>query len=123
MTADVSAPPPFAVVTLRVLAGLLAWGAHLGVVYGIAALACARDLGDVRLLGVGLVPLAVGAATVLAAAAAALVLARGIGDAASRGRGEGGVHAFLGAMTATLAGLSLLGILWAGTAIALVPPC
>jgi hypothetical protein len=122
MTAGGSDAPPFATSALRVLAGLLVWGAHLGLVYGIAALACARSLGDVRVLGVAMVPLAVGAATVLAAAAAAVVVVRAT-MAAARDREGGGVRAFLGVMTAILGALSLLGILWTGSAIAVVPAC
>lgn len=59
----------FAPRVLLACAGLLVWGAHFLFVYVFAALACARAFADMRLIGVGVVPLAIAAST-----AAALLL-------------------------------------------------
>src|SRR3546814_6226724 len=56
------------------LAGRLIWAAHFLLIYGFAALACARGFADVRLLGAGVVPLIVGAATAVAILAVAAML-------------------------------------------------
>lgn len=63
----------FAPRVLLASAGLLVWGAHFLFIYVFAALACARAFADLRLIGIGVVPLAILASTV-----AALLLLAGL---------------------------------------------
>ena len=56
----------FASRLLLASAGLLVWGAHFLFIYVFAALACARAFADMRLFGMGIVPLAILASTVAA---------------------------------------------------------
>ncbi len=56
----------FAPRLLLASAGLLIWGSHFLFIYIFAALACARAFADLRLLGIGIVPFAIGISTVVA---------------------------------------------------------
>src|SRR3546814_2141641 len=92
------------------LAGRLIWAAHFLLIYGFAALACARGFADVRLLGAGVVPLIVGAATAVAIlAAAAMLLLALLGPGKEDTAARGGPR-FLRWMTALVSGLSLVAI-------------
>lgn len=82
-------------------AAFLVWSAHLAVVYGVAALGCARGFSPVW---------AVGAATALAAAALAALLSRALW------RGEDGP-------AAGAAGLALVAVAWGGLPALIVPAC
>lgn len=57
-------------------AGLMVWAAHFLFVYVFTALACARAFADVRLAGMGIVPLVILAATVAALVLLAWLSAR-----------------------------------------------
>lgn len=98
------------------LSGLLVWTVHFVFIYGFVGLACARPWGTAAALGVGLVPLVVGLATLLAAAAipAILVLGRLRGDGANR---------FLDRLALAIGLLALLAVIWEGAAILVVPAC
>jgi hypothetical protein len=76
----------FAVTMLRMNGGLLIWGLHFGLVYGVNGIVCARELADVQWFGLGIMTWVVVAATVVALAAT-LVL---IGHALRAGGGGGG---------------------------------
>ena len=107
------------------LGGLIVWAAHFTAVYGLNALACARDFVGWRVLGIGVVPLGVIAATVLALAAAGWILAQALrwrGPWGGESRGDAS-NEFLRYATASLAGLSLIAILWDGLPALIVPPC
>ena len=56
----------FAPRLLLASAGLLVWGAHFLFIYIFAALACARAFADLRLIGIGAVPLAILTSTLVA---------------------------------------------------------
>jgi hypothetical protein len=56
----------FAPRLLLASASLLVWGAHFLFIYIFAALACARAFADLRLIGVGVVPLAILTSTIAA---------------------------------------------------------
>lgn len=56
----------FALRLLLASASLLVWGAHFLFIYIFAALACARAFADLRLIGVGVVPLAILTSTIAA---------------------------------------------------------
>ena len=49
--------------TFLLFSGLLIWAAHFMFVYSANAVACERGLQDVRVLGIGLIPLTVMVAT------------------------------------------------------------
>ena len=107
--------------SLRMSGGLLIWGLHLGVVYGWAALVCARGWADRRWLGLGPIDLGTAAATVAALAASAWLVAAGRrerrGDATESGR-------FAGAVTVAVAGFALLAVAWTAlVAVVVQPPC
>jgi hypothetical protein len=104
------------------LAGLLIWGAHLTLIYAFTALACARRFAGIDILGVGVVPLAVGLATLLALAALAAVLRRALGRRSSA-HGTAPDNAFIDYVTAAAAILALFGVLWQALPILLIPPC
>lgn len=115
----------FAIETVRMLAGFLIWAAHLSVVYGVTALACARGFADMTVIGIGVVPLTISIATLVALLVTALVLVLAIRDL-------GGLHTlpdsretrrFLGFTTATVAGLALVAIAWNGLPALIVPAC
>lgn len=104
------------------LSGFLIWAAHLLIVYVVEALACARGFADLRLLGLGVVPLTTAVAT------AAAVLAVGAILLATARPGGGGPDRFSAApflrrLTAIVAGLSLVGILWDALPVLMVAPC
>jgi hypothetical protein len=54
--------------------GLLIWLANFVLVYGLAAVACARDFADARLAGVRLLPLTILGCNLLAGAATVILL-------------------------------------------------
>lgn len=108
--------------TLKMTAGMLIWALHLGVVYAVVAVACARGFADERIAGVGLVPLAVGGATIVALAAAGLVLASALRALRQTGPAPG-ERRFASTMAAAVAGLALVAIAWGGLPALLVPTC
>jgi hypothetical protein len=67
----------FASRLLLASAGLLVWGGHFLFIYVFAALACARAFADMHLFGVGVVPLAILASTVVALLLLAWLSVRG----------------------------------------------
>ena len=111
--------PNFLRTTVAMLAGLLIWAAHFTFVYVFTALACARGFTDVKLLGTGIVPLTVGAATAVALLAAGAVLIR-----AQRRRSTGNeARRFETYAAEMMALLGLIGIAWSGLAAVTVPAC
>lgn len=111
--------------TIHMLAGLLIWAAHLGLVYGVTALACARGFADMAVLGIGVVPLAIGCATLAALLATAFVLRQAMRDLGephtlSESRET---RRFIDFTTATVAGLALVAIVWNGLPALVIPAC
>ena len=103
-----SASPPLA----RVIAGPVAWAAHFIGIYGITAVACERATASAA----GVVPVAIGVLTIVAAGVAAWAMrlpARPAGDARP-------LVAWLGSASAALA---LAAILVQATPALLVPAC
>ncbi len=99
--------------TLRMTAGLLVWAAHLAIVYGIVAMACAR--GHAASVTVAWV----GAVTVASLLATSVILVTAV-----RQLGRGGdSRRFLDAVTAMVAGFSLIAIAWDGLPALFVPAC
>jgi hypothetical protein len=106
--------------SLFLLAGLLIWAAHFGVIYGFNGLACARRFAGVVVLGIGIVPLVVTAATLLGLAVTGGVLVAALRHDPSRASVS---DAFLRQTTVAVAALSLVAIAWNGLPALIVPPC
>ncbi len=111
--------------TFLLFGGLLIFAAHFMFVYSANAVACARGLEDVRILGAGLIPFTVMLATLLALAAAGYVLALAMGW---RGPLRGEPHndptsAFLRQITIALTLLSMVAIIWIALPLFIVTPC
>lgn len=109
----------------NLVAGLLIWAVHFAVVYGAHAIACARGLSERTLLGFGAVPLVVGVATALALLGSGIVLAIALRDLRTlRGRDDAtDSQRFLTYTSATIAGFSMLAIVWVALPAAILPPC
>jgi hypothetical protein len=91
---------------LRISSGAIVWAVHFAVLYGITALACARDFPRA-------VPWTVGIATLAAALALAAIAAHGY-----RRRAD-----FTGWLSAGLAVAALVATVFEGYAGLVVPPC
>jgi hypothetical protein len=115
----------FVAALVAMLAGLLIWAAHFLLVYGFTALACARRFAAAELFGIGVVPLAVGIVTVVAALATAAVLLLAVNDLGPSPPERDATAAphFMRWMTAGIAGLSLAAIVWEGLTAAIIPAC
>ncbi|CAA7612901.1 hypothetical protein [Magnetospirillum sp. UT-4] len=96
---------------LRIGAGPALWAAHLGLVYGVTAVACARGAGGVA------APTVVGL-TLAAALGAGWIVGRELRRARA---GPAGTRTSF--FAAALAGLSLVAILWAGLPVVFVSAC
>lgn len=86
--------------------GVLVWAAHFSVLYGFTALACARGFAPA-------IPWVTGLATLAALAAAVAIAAWSF-----PGRAR-----FASWMTAAIAGLAAVAIVFEGLAIVMVPAC
>jgi len=89
---------------LRISLGVVLWAVHFTVIYGFTALACARGFG-------GAAPWVVGVATAAAGAAAIAIIVTHLSSEFTRW------------MTAAVAGLALLAIVWEGLPALIVPVC
>jgi len=89
---------------LRISLGVVLWALHFTVIYGFTALACARGFGSAA-------PWLVGVATAAAAAAAIAIIVTHLSSEFTRW------------MTAAVAGLALLAIVWEGLPALIVPVC
>ena len=89
---------------MRIALPIVVWALHFGAIYGFTGLACARGWESA-------VPWTVGGATLVAGAAAAALVLKNVSTD------------FLRWMTATLAALALLAILFEGLPVLMVPAC
>ncbi len=106
-----------------VTSGLIAWAAQFTVIYGIAAIACARGYADISFVGIGLVPFTILVATVLALAATALVMAFAARERRRMDERTDPANRFLNTTALLVGGLSLVTILWHGLPALVVPAC
>ena len=109
----------------NLVAGLLIWAGHFAIVYGVHAVACARGLAERTLFGFGAVPFVVTLATALALAGSGIVLAIALRDLRTlRGNDEAtDSQRFLTYTSATIAGFSILAIVWVALPAAIIRPC
>ena len=89
---------------LRMALGVMVWAAHFALVYGFTALACARGFASAA-------PWVVGAATLVAALAALAIIATNASSEFTRW------------MTAAIASLALVAVVWEGIPAFIVPTC
>jgi hypothetical protein len=108
---------------LAMLAPLAVWGAQFAFAYAFAALACARGLAGQKLLGAGIVPVAVIAATVLALAAVAALLLRARRQHRRTDEEGHAAEGFLTASTIGFGAFSAAAIVWTAIPMLFVPPC
>lgn len=104
--------------TLQMFAGALIWAAHFLAIYGFTAIACARGFAGADWLGIGIVPVTITAATLVASSVALAMIWTGIRTL----RADTGSH-FVGWMTTGCAALALLAILWETLPAFMIPAC
>jgi hypothetical protein len=110
--------------SLFTMGGLLVWADHFGLAYAFNALACARRFAGLDVLGFGIVPLVVTAATLAALAASGVLFLALLRRGPARAfRDDQPAGDFLRATTIAIAGLSLVAIAWNGLPALIVPPC
>jgi hypothetical protein len=95
--------------------GALIWAVHFMAIYGFTTLACARDFATTQWLGIGIVAWAIGAATIIALAAAVAVAVSATRTAP--------VIGFTDWITAGVAALAALAIVWEALPVIMVPAC
>jgi hypothetical protein len=108
------------------VAGLLVWATHFAVVYSVHAVACARGLNQWSVLGLGLVPFTIAVATALALAGSGVVLAIALRDLRRMHHQHSDVEdsqRFLTYTSATVAGFSILAIVWVALPVLFIEPC
>ena len=113
--------PMHAVPAWRLWIGPLVWAAHFLAIYAFTAIACARHVA-ISAFGVGAVAWFIGAVTAIAAAVLGVTIALALRDGrrpASRAPTAGFVHW----LTAAIACLVLLAIVWEALPILFVPFC
>ncbi len=102
------------------LVAFLVWLLHFGFAYGAHALGCARGWASSPMWGVPVVPLVVGIATVVALGAVVAILVRAV----LRVRGApSGTGRFVDQVTAGLAALALVAIVFTALPVLMVSPC
>ncbi len=111
-------------VLIVMLSGMIVWALHFLFIYLFTSMACARGFADAQVLGMDAAPLCIGAATVIAAVAAAMLgyWARPYkppGD----GWGDDATVRNLRYITAAVAALAIVGILWQGLTFLFLPSC
>lgn len=108
---------------LSLAGGGIVWAVHFLILYGLAALACARGFAAASLFGIGAVPAVIAVATTLAVAGTGILVRRGL--AAMRAGAAAGdpTRRFLGSVAAGLAALAALAIAYEGLAFLMLPLC
>ena len=111
--------------SLFVLSGLLIWAAHFTVVYVFNALACARHFAEAQVFGLGILPAAIGAITLIAlgSIAAVLVTARLRRSFDQELARDPRISGFMRYLMFAVAGLAALSIVWTGLPVLFIPPC
>lgn len=105
---------------MRVVIAPGVWLAHFTFAYVMVSLVCSAGAAQREILGIALVPLTVGIATI---AACALFVVQGCIDYRRWRAHEAGTQAFISAVSVLLCGLSALGVLWVAFPAFVLPPC
>jgi hypothetical protein len=106
---------PFAIVALRIAAGVIVWAAHFTVIYGYTGLACARRFDGSASTWLGLVPWVIATATLAAIAVIVMLIRPAL---SAPGRSD-----FANWLSAGLALLALAAIVLEALAAAWMPIC
>jgi hypothetical protein len=102
-------------IALRMFSGALIWAVHFIAIYGFTTLSCARGFATTQWLGIGIVAWAIGAATMIALAVAVVVVVSAARTAP--------VIGFTDWITAGVAALAALAIVWEALPVIMVPAC
>jgi TctA family transporter len=102
--------------------GLIAWAIQFTVVYGFAAVACARDYARLTVFGIGVVPLVILTTTAGALALTAWSLLVGLRRQQHIDESQA-TDRFLTNATILISGFSLVVIAWHGLPALIVPVC
>lgn len=108
-------------VTWRLWVGPLVWAAHFLAIYAFTALACARNVAA-GWFGVGIVIWFIGAPTLVAAAVLLLTIGIAVRDG-RRSASSPEPSPFVHWLTAAIASLVLLAVMWETLPVLLVPVC
>ena len=110
---------------LFMIGGLLVWSVHFTVIYGFTTVACTMSFAIESVLGLGVVPLAIGAATLLALAMTGAVLITAVsGPIPPRSaRYDDTTEHFMRYTAVVIAALSLVAIVWNALPVLIVTPC
>jgi hypothetical protein len=106
------------------LGGLIAWAMQFTVLYGATSTLCGRGWAGATLLGIGLVPFVILAATLVTLAFATtllIVLLRDTPQAPDHAASA--TDGFLNRVGVMISGLSLVAILWNGIPALILPAC
>ena len=107
--------PRFGPTAVRLSSPVMVWALHFGSIYALAALACARGFNGAHLFGMDAVTWIVLGATIVALAVITRVAIPAL---------RAGLQPFENWLTASLAALAALAIVWQGIApVLLLPPC
>jgi hypothetical protein len=106
--------PGFTGTVLRVFGGPIVWFVHFLTIYSLTALACQRSFATARWLGMEVVPLSTGIATLAALAVLSVLILRALPS----------LHTdFADAMTVAAGSLAALAIAWETLPVYMVPTC
>lgn len=105
---------------MRLLIAPGVWLAHFTFAYVMVSLVCSAGGAGREVLGVAVVPLAVGVATL---AACTLFAVQGYVDYRRWRAHEAGTRGFISIVSVLLCGLSALGVLWVAFPAFVLPPC
>lgn len=109
---------------LYMLGGLIVWGVRFLAVYSFTALACARGWSEATPGGIGLVPLVVGIATLVAVLGCVALLAKAVTRLGDRSSQEGAENTrFVHIIAASVAALAILAMVWETLPFLLITGC
>ena len=110
---------------LFMIGGLLVWAAHFTIIYGFTTVACAQGFAATHVLGAGIVPVVVGAVTLLAwVITCAVLISAASGPIPPRSaRFSEETEHFMRYTAALIAILSLVAIAWNALPVLVVAPC
>jgi hypothetical protein len=114
---------PFAAAILRLIAPLIVWTLHLGVIYGGTALACARGFAGDPVLGLPILSFGIGLATVIAVAAVGYLMLRAYLTPSTMRSGDRATRGFVRWITLAVGALSMVAVIWEAVPVLIVPAC
>jgi hypothetical protein len=105
-------------------AGLFAWGVQFTLAYGVTSVSCARGYASLTLVGIGLVPASILAATLLTLLPTLWLLVYALREHRRlRAENAPANDRFLMYSTITISSISAVAIVYGGMPALLLPPC